>query len=293
MAQGPKKRSARSKADEAARLAAGLAAMALPVDERSREIRRLVAIESKSFLNRRKKKILKLQLKDLNLNLILLRMVRGMHRLETPRDIVSYLVRSTLRAGEETAYGWMVDLFLPPLFGASTPPEREDEHKWEAFKEIDKEIERPNPKTKKRTRHLISLKSGPLTINDTMARQMHVNVSDFVKLRDEPVIYGVTYGRRDQLSNKPSIVKGQHPDDKVAILVGHELWDWLAEYDNAHVDIMNGIADGETAFADDNKGVPIIEIVEQKIDDLTDAFLKEFKIDPKRDMWSQLVDTGF
>ncbi len=121
-----------------------------------------------------------------------------------------------------------MDLFLPPLFGASTPPEREDQYRWEGYKEIDKEVVRPNPGTGKTQRHMVSLKSGPWTINDTMAREMHENVGGLQKYGVEPIVYGVTYGRREQLSNKPSIVKGEFPDDKVAILVGREFWDWLA-----------------------------------------------------------------
>lgn len=287
-----RKRSKKARDEEARRVLLGQEAMALPSDERSKRVRSLVAIEAESFLERRYKKVRALKLKNLNFNPILLRLVRDMHGLDSPQAVIDYLVTATLRAGEETAYGWLVDLFLPPLFGASTPPEREDEYKWEGYKEIDKEIVRPNPSSGKSTRHLISLKSGPFTINDTMAREMAENVRSLQKFGKEPVIYGVTYGRPDQLSNKPYIVKGEFPDDRVAILVGRQFWDWLAGYENAHLDILNGIADGEAAFTA-REGVSLRDAIRSRKSELADDFRREFKIRPGDDMWTRLAETAF
>lgn len=287
-----KKRSDRVKSAEADRVAKGAAAMALPPKQRSVEIRRLVAAEAEAFLGRRFGTIRTLKLNQLKPNLFLLRLLRDVHRLDTPDAIVSYMVDGFLHSGEETAYGWLVDLFLPPLFGASTPPEREDPYKWEGYKEMDKEAIRPNPATGEVRRHMISLKSGPFTINDTMAHRMAANVKDMQRFGDEPVVYGVTYGRRDQLSNKPSIVKGDFPDDRVAILVGRELWNWLAQYDGAHLDIFNGIADGEKSFLK-KKGFSLRDVVVAKKIELTHEFVKEFKITPDDDVWQRLTETGF
>lgn len=293
MAEGPKRRSAKAKREEAVRVTLGEAAMQLPPQERSAAIVELVAVESEAFLERRLSRIGRLRLKDLNLNLFLLRLVRDIQGLDTPRDVIDYLVRATLRAGEETAYGWLVDLFLPPLFGARTPPEREHEQKWRAYKEIDKEAQRPNPETGEVRRHLISIKGGPLTINDTMAREMHENVRGFVTHGNDPVVYAVTYGRRDQLSNKPAIVKGHYTDKDVVILVGREFWDWLGQYEDVHVDIFNGIAEGERRFADAHLGKPMHQIVEEKKDGLTRQFMDEFQISEGDDMWAKLLETGF
>ncbi len=250
------------------------------------------AAEAKEFLKRRYGKVRSLKLTDLNLNLLLLRLVRELHELDTPAQIVSYLVDATLRAGEETAYGWLVDLFLPPLFGASTPPEREDPYQWEGYKEIDKEALKPNPATGTVQRHLISLKSGPFTINDTMAREMASNVKYILTYQQAPVVYGVTYGRKEQLSNKPGIVKGSFPDDKVTILVGREFWDWLAGYKDAHVDIFNGIADGEAAFRSETD-VSLRQAVLEKKALLTQEFEREFNVSPQDDLWKRLAETGF
>lgn len=293
MATGPRRRSAKAKTEELERVRQGAAALGLPPSQRSSEIRRLVASEAEAFLERRLAKVQSLSLAKLNLNFFLLRLVSGVHGLNTPEDVIDYLVAATMRAGEETAYGWFVDLFLPPLFGATTPAEREDPAKWEAFKEIDKEATRPNPGTGKERRHLISIKGGPLTINDTMARQMHENVKGFITHGSDPVIYAVTYGRKDQLSNKPSIVKGHYSDEHVAILVGREFWDWLAGYPNAHIDIFNGIADGEREFARKHAGRPLSSMLAEKKEQLAADFKREFKIEPDKDMWEQLLQTGF
>ena len=245
------------------------------------------------FLERRLTKIRSLKLTDLNLNFLLLRLVSDIHGLRTPAAVIDYLTQATLRAGEETAYGWLVDLFLPPLLGAKTPPEREDAQKWEAYKEIDKEATRPNPETGEIRRHLISIKGGPLTINDTMARQMHENVRGFVTHGTDPVVYAVSYGRRDQLSNKPSIVKGEYSDKDVAILVGREFWDWLGQYDDVHVDIFNGIGDGERRFTEHHAGKPIHQILAEKKEELTQRFMEEYSIGAGDDMWKRLLETGF
>jgi hypothetical protein len=290
---GPKKRSDKVKAEELARVAKGEQALALSPAERSLAIVDLVAEESQAFLERRLGKIRSLKLAQLNLNFFLLRLVRDIHGLATPRDVIDYLTQSTLRAGEETAYGWLVDLFLPPLLGAKTPPEREDQQKWEAYKEIDKEATRPNPGTSEVRRHLISIKGGPLTINDTMARQMHENVRGFVTHGTDPVVYAVSYGRRDQLSNKPGIVKGDYPDKDVAILVGREFWDWLGQYKDVHVDIFNGIAEGERRFTQAHAGKPIHQILVEKKEVLTEEFMREFRIGSDDDMWQRLLVTGF
>lgn len=288
-----RKRSKKAVADENARVKAGLEAMALDPGERSKRIRALIAVEAEAFLERRRATINRLRLEEFNPNILLLRLVRSVHRLDTVDSVVSYLVDGRLHAGEETAYGWLVDLFLPNLFGASTPPEREDEYRWEGYKEIDKEVLRPNPGTGRRQRHMISLKSGPWTINDTMAREMHENVEGLQKYGVEPIVYGVTYGRREQLSNKPAIVKGDFPDEKVAILVGREFWDWLAQYENAHLDILNGIADGEAAFQQRHQGNSLSDLVAAKKKELTVEFIKEFHIDPARDLWEQLAKEAF
>jgi hypothetical protein len=103
----------------------------------------------------------------------------------------------------------------------------------------------------------------------------------------------VTYGRREQLSNKPSIVKGDFPDDKVAILVGREFWDWLAQYEDAHLDILNGIADGETAFQQRHQGNSLSDLVAAKKSELTGEFIQEFHIDPAKDLWEQLAKEAF
>jgi hypothetical protein len=293
MPDGPRPRSDRVKQEEAERVAKGEAALALPPGDRSAAIVELVAEESKAFLERRLQKIRRLKLTDLNLNFFLLRLVKDIHELTTPRAVIGYLTDATLRAGEETAYGWLVDLFLPPLLGAKTPPEREHPVQWQAFKEIDKEATRPNPATGQVKRHLISIKGGPLTINDTMARQMHENVRGFVTYGNDPVVYAVTYGRKEQLSNKPSIVKGDYSDDDVAILVGREFWDWLGQYQNVHVDIFNGIAEGERRFTEEHAGKPIHAILADKKQELTEAFMEEFRIRPEDDMWERLLTTGF
>jgi len=270
----------------------GADALALPVDQRRQKIRALVAGEAQAFLDRRRGKVQRLKLADLNQNLFMLRLIRQMHGLDTPEAVIDYLVDATLAAGNETAYGWLVDLFLPPLFGATTPAEREDTYQWEAFKEIDKEAIKPNPQSKEVRRHLISVKSGPMTINDTMARQMHTNVKGFVEHGNDPVVYAVTYGRREQLNNKPGIVKGDYPDDKVVILVGREYWDWLAGYEDVHIDIFNGIADGEAAFAAVS-GESIDTTIRKKKEALTRAFIAEYRLRPNDDMWTRLLETGF
>lgn len=262
------------------------------MDERRRRLRSLIATETEKFLERRRKKILSLKLSNLNINPFMLRAVRQIHGLDTPEAVIDYLVTATLAAGNETAYGWLVDLFLPPLFGAKTPAEREDPYQWEAFKEIDKEAFKPNPGNGQMRRHLISVKAGPMTINDTMAQRMHTNVRGFVEHGNDPVVYAVTYGRRDQLSNKPGIVKGTFPDEKVAILVGREYWDWLAEYKDAHIDIFNGIADGEAAFRA-SRGESIDVTLRKQKEALVQEFRKDYKLDPDKDMWEQLVQTGF
>lgn len=293
MPGGPKLRSAKRKAEELERIEKGQAALVMPPKERSAAIVDLVAEESEAFLERRLGTIRKLKLSSLNLNFFLLRLVRDIHQLNTPADVINYLTQATLRAGEETAYGWLVDLFLPPLLGAKTPPEREHPEKWEAYKEIDKEADRPNPQTGKVRRHLISIKGGPTTINDTMARQMHENVRGFVTHGTDPVVYAVSYGRRDQLSNKPAIVKGEYQDKDVAILVGKEFWDWLGQYENVHIDIFNGVAEGEHRFTERHAGKPIHAILADKRAELTAEFITEYKIGPGDDMWERLLTTGF
>ncbi len=285
-------RSEKAKRDEAERVARGREAMALPPGERSAAVRRLIATETQEFLRRREDAVRRLRLDDLRLNPFQLRLVRRFHGLDTPARVVSYLVDGRLHAGEETAYGWLVDLFLPPIFGASTPPEREQQHKWEGFKEIDKEVVRPNPADGIPRRHLVSLKAGPWTINDTMAQRMAANVRELQRYGADPVVYGVTYGRREQLTNKPGIVKGEFPDELVAVLVGREFWDWLAGYKDAHRDIMDGIADGEQAYQS-SRGVDLAQVVARKKTALTDELKRQYQIVDDADLWPRLNETAF
>jgi len=126
-----------------------------------------------------------------------------------------------------------------------------------------------------------------------MAREMHENVRGFVTHGSDPVVYAVSYGRRDQLSNKPSIVKGEYQDKDVAILVGKEFWDWLGQYENVHIDIFNGMAEGERRFTEKHAGKPIHEILADKRRELTADFIAEYKIGPEDDMWERLLTTGF
>jgi hypothetical protein len=159
--------------------------------------------ETEDFLKRRFNK-LAIQFDDIsktNFNPFLLLTTSPVYNLFSPFEVAERLQLSKAFHGDDTAFGRMAEERYLKIFGAKTPSEKaKNKTVWTP---IDVEM------TIENQRYLMSIKSGPWTMNQEHANAMILN---FPKIHDDTnarIIIGITYGKYQQLNNKPALERFQ------------------------------------------------------------------------------------
>ncbi|MVN87603.1 hypothetical protein GO986_12585 [Deinococcus sp. HMF7620] len=270
--------------------------------------REFFASKSFKFYLGRHKKIASLQIENFFPNPYLQAITVPVYGHKTFRDLIKSLIEAHLVAGQETAYGWMSEALISAFASRVVPGKprgRQNEtHRENPLKEIDAYFRSPSGEI-----DLISLKAGPMTINDSAAIEMRnkfkVLIEDFKRPFQErrytqeltkdgstikSVIYGVTYGREVDLTNKPRIVK--EGGAEVEIKVGKALWRHVSGYDDMYLVILEGLQEGYQRF-EAMYGIDLPELLEAKIDEVSIAAKTRFGLqttnltDPE--FWQQLA----
>lgn len=266
------------------------------------------ASKSFKFFFGRHKKIASLQIESFFPNPYLQAITVPVYGHKTFRDLIKSLIEAHLVAGQETAYGWMSEALISAFASRVVPGKprgRQNEtHRDNPLKEVDAYFRSPSGEI-----DLISLKAGPMTINDSAAIEMRnkfkILIEDFKRPFMErkytkeltkdgstirSVIYGVTYGLKTDLSNKPNIVK--EGGAEVEIKVGKALWTHVSGYDDMYIVILEGLQEGYQRF-EAMYGIDLPKLLEVKIDEVAEAAKERFNLentdltDPE--FWRQLA----
>jgi Type II restriction endonuclease EcoO109I len=222
---------------------------------------------------------------DVNLNPFLMLAMAPAYNIYSPLEAAEYAQMSKLPHGDATAFGRFVEDKVFPIFGADDPSEKS--RKPALFSPIDKEI------TVDGERFLMSLKSGPWTMNQSHANEM---VANFPAIHEETgcrLIIGVFYGSEARLNNKPALVKAK-TGEYVHTLVGKQLWEFVTGVRDAHLAIYSAIQAAQTEFARLHGGKTFAEHIMEARLALADSFRTAFGVVESGDaMWRRIFEGSF
>lgn len=199
--------------------------------------------ETDKLLERRLKKVKQLidaKSSDVNLNPFLMLALAPAYNIFSPFEAAEHLQHTKLHQGDATAFGKFIEDKILPPFGVSSPPEKKLNPSL--YSPIDVEV------TVEGTRYLLSLKSGPWTMNQAHAHEM---IEKFPQIHAETgnaLIIGIVYGTRSRLNNKPGWVE-RETGDYTHTLVGHEFWEFMTGVRNAHQEIFRAIKAAQGQFS--------------------------------------------
>jgi hypothetical protein len=257
-------------------------------DELEEGIYDQIVIETQKLLERRFRKLAQEfnNIQDTNFNPFLLLITAPVYNLFSPFEIAERLQLAKAFHGDDTAFGRFGEEKLLPLFGAISCAEKKEE--GAAWEPIDREI------TIEGTRYLLSLKSGPWTMNQGHANAMS---EKFKAIHDQtgcPIIVGIMYGRYKNLNNKPQLVETNLGNpDWFDFLVGRDFWEFVSGVQNVHKIIYDAIRTAQKLFADKHKDETFQEKLVGNRLKIAASLRKEFDVAEDEDFWSTLFNNMF
>jgi hypothetical protein len=222
---------------------------------------------------------------DVNINPFLMLALAPAYNIFSPFEAAEYIQNSKLHHGDSTAFGKFIEDKILPPFGVSRPPEKDADP--DLYSPIDVEV------TVDESRYLLSLKSGPWTMNQAHANEMS---TAFPKIHDETggdLVIGIFYGTRARLNNKPALVE-KNTGPYTHTLVGHEFWEFMTGVRNAHKEIFRAIRTAQTRFAERHGGKTFFEqLIEARLA-LAASFRDAFELEGEEaEMWEKIFEGSF
>lgn len=244
--------------------------------------------ETDKLLERRLKKtrgLIDAKSPDVNLNPFLMLALAPAYNIFSPFEAAEYLQHSKLLHGDTTAFGKFIEDKILPPFGVSRPAEKAT--RPELFSPIDVEI------MVEGTRYLMSLKSGPWTMNQSHANEMINRFPEIHQLTGNDLIIGIVYGTRSRLNNKPQLVEKQ-TGPYTHTLIGHEFWEFVTGVKDAHKEIFRAIRAAQGRFADRHGGKTFYEqMIEARLT-LAGSFRDAFELEGEEaEMWEKIFQGSF
>lgn len=223
--------------------------------------------------------------RDVNINPFLMLAMAPAYNIYSPFEAAEYAQMAKLPHGDFTSFGRFVEERIFPIFGAVQPPEKQT-HATE-FSSIDREL-RVGP-----TRYLMTLKSGPWTMNQSHANEMIANFPKVHRRTGCDIIIGITYGRDDRVNNKPALVQA-NTGSYVHTLVGQDLWEFVTGVREAHLRVYDAIREAQREFALAHGGKTFYEhMIEARLQ-LSESFRRAFGlVGAEDDMWEQIFKNSF
>jgi Type II restriction endonuclease EcoO109I len=223
--------------------------------------------------------------KDVNINPFLMLAMAPAYNIYSPLEAAEYAQMAKLPHGDATAFGRFVEDKVFPIFGVADPPEKRRSRSL--FSPIDKEI------TVDGTRYLMTLKSGPWTMNQSHANEM---IAGFPKIHERTgcdLIIGIFYGSKLRVNNKPGLVT-RETGGYVHTLVGKELWEFVTGVRDAHLCVFAAIQEAQVLFAERHGGKTFAEhLIEARLQ-LAESFRSAFGVVQSGDaMWQQIFKGSF
>jgi hypothetical protein len=244
--------------------------------------------ETDQLLERRLSKVTRLvdaKSGDININPFLMLALAPAYNIFSPFEAAEYIQNSKLHHGDSTAFGKFIEDKILPPFGVSQPPEKATNP--DLYSPIDAEV------TIEGSRYLLSLKSGPWTMNQSHANEMS---TAFPKIHTETgadLVIGIFYGTRARLNNKPHLVEANAPGF-THTLVGHEFWEFVTGVRNAHKEIFRAIRAAQGRFAERHGGKTYFEqLIEARLA-LAASFREVFELEGEEaEMWEKIFEGSF
>ncbi len=244
--------------------------------------------ETDKLLERRLRKARELvdaKSSDVNLNPFLMLALAPAYNIFSPFEAAEYLQNSKLHHGDATAFGKFIEDKILPPFGVSPPNEKKEQP--ELYSPIDVET------TVEGSRYLLSLKSGPWTMNQSHANEMIARFPEIHEQTGDALVIGIVYGTRSRLNNKPGLVE-RSTGDYTHTLVGHEFWEFMTGVRDAHKEIFRAIRAAQGKFADRHGGKTFYEqLIEARLS-LAASFRGAFDLEGEEaEMWEKIFEGSF
>ncbi|MBC7233335.1 MAG: hypothetical protein H5T68_08875 [Chloroflexi bacterium] len=204
------------------------------------------------FLQERAHTIRRLEIKDLNINPFLIRLLAKEMDLNDARSIVRWLVSQRLERGTVTSFGLALQK-AASVFSEGTGVEGAD-----------------ILKTKEGRHYHIQVKSGPNTIpKDLGVRIAQLLRSAQRRNRGSVALFGMCYGSKQQVSN---IVR-QYVEEEGGIswMTGRDFWEFISDDPECIIEIYRIAAQVGEEFRN-AFGQTLSDILEAKIDELQGQF---------------------
>jgi len=247
-----------------------------------------IVVETRNLLDRRFKLLAEdfKDIADTNFNPFLLLITAPVYNIYSPLEVAERLQLAKAFHGDDTAFGRFGEEKLLPLFGAKEPAEKGE--KKAAWEPIDKEL------TVEGSRYLISVKSGPWTMNQSHANAM---IDKFQAIHDETncrIMIGIMYGRYQNLNNKPALVaQGLGSPPWFDYLMGRDFWEFVSGVKDVHKHIFKAIRQAQREFAEAHKDETFHEKLVGNRLKIAASLRKAFNVVEEKDFWETLFNNMF
>ncbi len=222
---------------------------------------------------------------DININPFLMLALAPAYNIFSPFEAAEYIQNSKLHHGDATAFGKFIEDKILPPFGVSRPAEKDAEP--DLYSPIDVEV------SVEGSRYLLSLKSGPWTMNQAHANEMIGSFPTINERTGNDIAIGIVYGTRERLNNKPGLVE-RATGPYTHTLVGHEFWEFITGVRDAHKEIFKAIRTAQARFAERHGGKTFFEqLIEARLA-LAASFRDAFDLEGEEaEMWEKIFEGSF
>jgi len=210
-------------------------------------------IISSKYVNNWIKTVEELQLKDLNINPLLVTSLN----LNTPKELIEFSVYASAIRSIVTSMGYLVENFLL----ATSKDVEKPKKTWDIIK--------TDQNGKK---HYIQVKSGPNDMDKDQIKTWAKEIANVEKKGNKGYI-GITYGKRDNKTVTRSLLERYLKDWENKTLIGRELWKFLSEDENF---IDRVISTLRKVALDILKTKDMITVIESSIERITRDFIEKF-----------------
>lgn len=225
-----------------------------------------------------------------NFNPFLLLITAPVYNIFSPFEVAERIQLAKAYHGDDTAYGRLVEDKFLPIFGAKKPPEKasNDQAVRNRWSPIDLEL------TIEGQRHLMSIKAGPWTMNQSHAGEM---ADQFQALHEETgcrILIGITYGRYKNLNNKPDLVDRRlGRPDWFDFFVGKDFWEYATGVRDFHRHMFEAIRLAQKRFADEHAEQTFNERLIANRLSIAASLRKSFNVRDDEDFWGTLFNAMF
>lgn len=252
-----------------------------------------LVVETRSLLERRYQALAEgfEDIEDTNFNPFLLLITAPVYNLFSPFEVAERLQLGKAFHGDDTAFGRFGEEKLLPLFGVCECSEKVKAAQarmggpWEP---IDREL------VVEGKRFLITVKSGPWTMNQGHANAMIEKLPEIHRQTGCPVVLGIMYGRYSNLNNKPGLVEAKLGSPSwFDFLVGRDFWEFVSGVKEVHREIFRAIRQAQKEFGEAHRDETFHEKLVANRLKIAASLRKEFNVQEEEDFWETLFQRMF